>query len=240
MGSSHDTCETCAKICDDAKKNVKKLENKLQTLTIVCTASITLLGEHGAKALFDAVSSFTKIQEIASGKESSKETNQNDTNQNQKDNNKQGDKVALGSWKPYNKPNNQNNKESADAAKALDGLARISKQNTNQKADQPQVTGDAEVTKQIVKAATTTNEELQVPDQLIPRFPVPADPYAVFLTPSAMPFDVYSTTLGLGNNYGFGDYYGIDTSNYSGSPTPSANTISFFALGSFFNTRKRV
>ena len=30
MAVSHSGCETCAKICDDAKKNVKKLEKKIR------------------------------------------------------------------------------------------------------------------------------------------------------------------------------------------------------------------
>jgi hypothetical protein len=61
----------------------------------------------------------------------------------------------------------------------------------------------------------------------------------VFFTPSTLPFDVYSTTLALGNNYGFGEYYGIDTGSYAPS-TPNPSTLSVFAIGSFITTRKRI
>jgi hypothetical protein len=49
------TCEPCAKLCEEAKQNVKKLQKKLYIMTIVCTAAITLLGEQGAKALVSAL-----------------------------------------------------------------------------------------------------------------------------------------------------------------------------------------
>lgn len=234
-GSSH-ICEICLKSCDDAKKNVKKLESRLQTLTIVCTASITLLGEHGVKALFDVLSNFNKSQEIASGKENSKQEGTKDgTKDNQKDKPIQGGKISFRPWRDHNYPNNQGNQKSPDAHEIADALAKL-KQKPKEKQEELQVTGNPNLTKQIVKAATSTNTDLIASVQ---PFSVPADPYAAFLTPSGMPFDVYSTTLGLGINYGFGEYYGMDTSGYS-TPTPAANTISVFVLGSLFNTRKRI
>jgi hypothetical protein len=66
----------------------------------------------------------------------------------------------------------------------------------------------------------------------------PADPHALFLTPSAIAFDLYSTGLGLGNNYGFGEYYGADTGSI-GPSVPSPSPLAVFAMGGFLNTRKR-
>lgn len=238
MGNSH-YCETCAKICDEAKKNIKKLEKKVQTLSIVCAVSITLLGEHGGKALYDALYTFVKSKEIVDGKEGKKEDTKQDGNKDQKDKPNQIGKVGFGGWKQPYRFGNQNSKESADPNKALEGLIELAKKNIKKK-EEPQLVAVGDQANQIVQAATTNNQDLQMPEQFIPRFATTSDPYAVFLTPSAMPFDVYSTTLGLGNNYGFGEYYGMDTSNYSGSSTPTASTLSVFALGTAFKTRKRI
>ena len=124
-GSSH-ICEICLKSCDEAKKNVKKLESRLQTLTIVCTASITLLGEHGVKALFDVLSNFNKSQEIASGKENSKQEGTKDgTKDNQKDKPIQGGKISFRPWRDHNYPNNQGNQKSPDAHEIADALAKL-------------------------------------------------------------------------------------------------------------------
>ena len=92
------------------------------------------------------------------------------------------------------------------------------------------------VAERIAAAAVTQDTALAI------AAPAPTfDPYAAFLTPSALPFDVYSTTLALGNNYGFGEYYGMDSGSGTYSAAPDApTTISVLALGTFINTRKRV
>lgn len=67
----------------------------------------------------------------------------------------------------------------------------------------------------------------------------PFDPYAVFLTPSALPFDVYSTGLALGNNYGFGEYYGTSTGGAVAPTVPSPAPLTVFAVGGLMQSRKR-
>ena len=67
----------------------------------------------------------------------------------------------------------------------------------------------------------------------------PFDPYAFFLTPSALPFDVYSTTLALGNNYGFGEYYGVGTGGSVVPSVPSPAPLTVFAVGGLMTSRKR-
>lgn len=90
------------------------------------------------------------------------------------------------------------------------------------------------VAAQIARVATAT----EVPSLALPYTPV-VDPYAMFLTPSAISFDVYSTGLGLGMNYGFGEYYGADTGGSVGPATPSPSPLAVFAMGGLLNTRKR-
>jgi len=65
------------------------------------------------------------------------------------------------------------------------------------------------------------------------------DNYSVFFSPSLLPFDVYSNTLALGNNYGFGEYYGIDTGYFISTPTPGPVVLTGFAMLMFAPTRQR-
>jgi hypothetical protein len=67
----------------------------------------------------------------------------------------------------------------------------------------------------------------------------PFNPYAFFLTPSALPFDEYSTGLALGNNYGFGEYYGTNTGGAVAPPVPSPAPLTVFAVGGLMQSRKR-
>ena len=87
----------------------------------------------------------------------------------------------------------------------------------------------------IVKSAT------QEPIEFIPALTAiqSQDWRTEFLTPSTLPFDVFSTTIALGNNYGFGEYYGLGLDQYSGVSTPSPSGLSYFAVIKLFNNRKR-
>jgi hypothetical protein len=87
---------------------------------------------------------------------------------------------------------------------------------------------------EIARAAVATD----IPALVLPYTPV-TDPYAFFLTPSAIPFDIYSTGLGLGNNYGFGEYYGAGTGGSVGPTTPSPSPLAVFAMGGLMHSRKR-
>jgi len=46
---SHSTCPTCARICDDAKAEAKRLNKKVYAMTIALTSALTLLGKEAAK-----------------------------------------------------------------------------------------------------------------------------------------------------------------------------------------------
>lgn len=234
MGTPH-YCETCAKICDEAKKNIKKLEKKVQTLTIVCAVSITLLGEQGAKALYDVITNFNKVTEVADNgkKESNKEK---DTNKKEEAKQPGQNKLGFEGWHPRRQKNLYDTPETNKRSyQPSDELALIKKQPKEEK--QPEISLAA--SQQINIPFTPNLDIVPLSDQRLPFLPLPSDPYSVFFTPSTLPFDVYSTTLALGNNYGFGEYYGIDTGSYTTS-TPSAGTLSVFAIGSLINTRKRI
>lgn len=96
------TCEPCAKLCEEAKQNVKKLQKKVYVMTIVCTAAITLLGEQGAKALISvldstktAINSSESIDEIEKIEEQKKETDVEILNFDKKTSKKQKKKYEL-------------------------------------------------------------------------------------------------------------------------------------------------
>ena len=231
-------CETCVKICNEAKKNVKKLEKKVQTLTIVCTASITLLGEQGVKALYDTVSSFNKVTEVANGGKESKEDKTTTTDEENKDKPKEAikdGKVAIGNWKPHIPKRMFEDKEPTKPYSLTDELSRIKEQEKENKPEEINIAVKPQQFNLIVKSAT------QEPIEFIPALTAiqSQDWRTEFLTPSTLPFDVFSTTIALGNNYGFGEYYGLGLDQYSGVSTPSPSGLSYFAVIKLFNNRKR-
>jgi hypothetical protein len=65
------------------------------------------------------------------------------------------------------------------------------------------------------------------------------DSHSAFLTPSTLPFDVYSTTLGLGNNYGIGEYYGMNTGGAIVPTVPSPSPFAVFAMGGLVHSHGR-
>lgn len=231
MGTQH-YCETCAKVCDEAKKTIKKLEKRIQTLTIVCVASVTLLGEQGAKALYDVIQNFNKVTEVAeNGKE--KGNQEKDANKTEETKKPGQNKLGFEGWRPQRQKRLYDTPEKDTRGyQPSDELALIKKQPEEKQIEIPFVAS------QPMNIPVVNNSNVNLANLRVPFLPFPADPYAVFFTPSTLPFDVYSTTLALGNNYGFGPYYGIDTGGYIPS-TPNPGTLSVFAIGSLVNTRKR-
>jgi hypothetical protein len=211
----HNYCITCSKLCEEAKDKIKKLEKKVYALTIVCTSAITLLGEHGGKVLLDSLSTYNKAIGIANNEK------ENKNDQKDKDHTKEGNnnKVSFGVGGKFNQKHNFKDKESTKPYSITDELAKAKKEEKQDTEVAAEIT-DNKTPKQIAKIATST----QVPSLEIPVTNLfnQTDPYSVFFTPSYMPFDVYSTTLALGNNYGFGEYYGIQTSNITPAPAPGA------------------
>ena len=230
---SHGTCEACAKACEDAKDNVKKLQKKLQTMTIVTCVSMTIVGEQAAKSIVSFISTFNDASKAAEGKLPAV------SDDAKKEEDKNG-KVAIVPFRfqPYRFGLNTNKQQSN--YKPEDELARFTKKQPNKEKEQEiqiEVTPQTPVSRAIAQAASTNSVNL-IPTVAIPE----TDWRNVLLTPSTLPFDVYSTTVALGNNYGFGEYYGLGEANsYNPSiQTPSPSSLSVFAIAQLFNSRKRI
>jgi hypothetical protein len=237
-------CSTCARICEEAKAKVKSLEKKVYIMTIVCTSAITLLGEKGIQSLITALngvnSAMSAAAETGSGEPGQKDGNKNSSDSKQSNNNFLNPRYQ----RPWQPPVKLENKEQTRGYRPTDELARFSKENKiggDKPVEEPisVIVDQQKTTQEIIKAAMSNDTSLIA--GLANQSPVAfADPYAVFFTPSLLPFDVYSTTLALGNNYGFGEYYGIDTgSSYVAPSVPSPGTVTLLFFSQFTNTRKR-
>lgn len=236
----HGACETCAKACDDAKDKVKKLEKSLHTMTIVMSVSLTLAGEQIIKNTASYISSFSSV--MSSANELNNVQSGEDKNKEEKP---EQNKVAFSPFvypiQPFTqKQNKQTNQEEIKPYQLTDELARLD-EDDHKEPDKPKVAQDTnksqqkDLSKFIAQAALATNFTLNTATDTVPVI----DPYAVFFTPSTLPFDVYSTTLALGTNYGFGEYYGMDSGVYVPPSVPTPGTITLFAFPHFLNLRKR-
>lgn len=227
------TCESCSKLCEEAKQNVKKLQKKVQILTIVCTSAVTLLGEQGGKALISSLNTVNSALSVVESKKT-------DDKENKKENEQHINPIEplKGAWKPARnksliEQNKDNNTKKYDTG---DELARLPT------TKQEQNIGDIEPIVPENKIAKIVLDDQIQPLTIqpsyndIPHFP---DNFSLFYTPSLLPFDVYSNTLALGENYGFGDYYGINQQYIQASSVPETGTISIFALKTLINSRKR-
>jgi hypothetical protein len=238
-------CSSCARMCEEAKSKVKSLEKKVYVMTIVCTSAITLLGERGVQSLMSAINGMNSAITAASdiGKaDAPKNQEQKDNNSNKQSNSALFGQPYQGHWQ---KPFKIDNKEQTRGYQISDELARFPKENKiggDKPVEAPLVVTNEQnkLTKQIVQAALATDINLAPVTSLAAQTGF-ADPYAAFFTPSLLPFDVYSTTLALGTNYGFGEYYGIDTGGYYVPPSvPSPGAFTVVAFSQFFHNRKRI
>lgn len=236
---SHSGCPTCSQICEEAKNKVKTLEKKVYSLTIVTTVALTLLGEQAAKSVASYVQSFNSAMssvDVGVGAPQEKE-------------NKEPEKVTQnGNLLPYASiPTNPNPIKNGSFNVVTDTLfnSEPSSPFLLEVEDKDDVT-PSPAPKTVIKPIYTPKSPIETQIQMVnlpldlttlPVAPI-ADPYAVFFTPSYMPFDVYSTTLALGTNYGFGPYYGIDDGiNYP--PIPSSGPLSALAISQLLQNRKR-
>lgn len=227
MNSHSHGCDSCAKVCEEAKLAVKNLQKKVYALTIVCTSALTLLGEQGAKAVLSTLNSMNDAMAVVDGK-----APKSDKEKKEPEKTTSIDKVQGRIWSPKAPVKEQQGKFEND------DLVAVAKKKAATKEKEPEITIPSVPQRAIQNIATTNNQNLSIETPINANPFNIADPYAVFLTPSTLPFDVYSTTLALGNNYGFGEYYGMGTLN--GVPSvPDPKTISVFALGGFLNSRKR-
>jgi len=225
MNSHSHGCDSCAKVCDEAKTSVKTLQKKVYALTIVCTSALTLLGEQGAKAVMSTVNSMNSAMAAVDGKTAKDTKEPTKTSLN--------DRIIGRPWSPKS----PHGKEEQANFKNSDLLTMVKKKPQQEK--QPEIV-IPQVPQSVVQSVYYGNNQNLTPmDPINANTLNPADPFAVFLTPSTLPFDVYSTTLALGNNYGFGEYYGYGSLNASGTSIPEAGTVSVLTLGTLINTRKR-
>lgn len=228
MNSNSHGCETCSKICEDAKNSVKSLQKKVYTLTIVCTSALTLLGEQGAKAVLSTVNSMNSVMAAVDGKSGKDGKDPKDA--------KAPDKPAVGHvmGRPWNfvapKNHEEVNFKNTDLLAMSKKPAKKEEKAELKAPELPQVVIDN------VLSNNLNLTPLEIPNVNTSNS---SDPFAVFLTPSTLPFDVYSTTIGLGNNYGFGGYYGMGSINSNPAPVPDAGVVSLFAVSNLFNNRKR-
>lgn len=236
METHNHHCEVCERACIDAKHKVEKLQKKLQTMTIVMSVALTLAGEQVIKAAASYITSMksvvgaaNELSDVQNGKKEEKPAEQ---------------KTA---WTPpfnwqqrWKKPPLKEG-ELLRPYQLEDELALSKNQKPHPKPKQivlpePTVAGNSDVTAAIVQAALAKELPLTLGVSAL-QF---NDPYAVFLTPSTLPFDVYSTTLALGNNYGFGEYYGIGSGSGFVPPSiPAPSTLTVFGVSQFINLRKR-
>ena len=221
-------CDSCAKICEEAKDTLKSLQKKVYALTIVCTSALTLLGEQGAKAVMSTVGSMNKLVDAADGKDAKAP-----------DAPAEHHKTTLGNpliGKPWMSPPPKNVQEHQPIDEEAAKLA-LAKKNTG-KPKQPDIIKPV-LTDATIKNVLSNNQTLVLPEQPVVVPQMPQDAFTAFLTPSALPFDVYSTTLALGGNYGFGEYYGYGSLDAAPAPVPEAGTLSVIAFSQLVNTRRR-
>jgi hypothetical protein len=234
MSHKSHVCESCSKLCEEAKSNVKKLQKKIYILTIVTTSAITLLGEQGGKALLSSLNTVNSAMSVAEGKLPEKN----------KDNHAEQEKVnpvhpTKGAWIPArNKFITENTKkEPVKKYEITDELSRFTKKEKENTINVVEPKIPQNLLAGILSTEQTQPLTIQKTNGNIPQI---SDNFSVFFTPSLLPFDVYSTTLALGNNYGFGDYYGIDAGYIPSANVPDSSTVSILTLGTFINTRKRL
>lgn len=229
MPNKSHICQTCFLICEEAKENVKKLQKKLYVMTIVCTAAITLLGEQGAKSLMASLNAVKSAISTTEDKKESKEPELQEENK----------KNEIHAWtpsRPFLIPE-YIDKPFVKKYEMIDELTRLPKKEDPEK---PIAIVETKLSNKML-ASVTQNliSEPLLPLAVSNNLPQFSDNYAVFFSPSLLPFDVYSNTLALGNNYGFGDYYGIDTGFFINTPTPGSSALTGFAMFAFANNRRR-
>ena len=234
MSCKSHICDTCAKACEDAKLLIIKLNKRILVLSIVCTAAITLLGQQGGKALIESLNTVNTAMTAADPKHPKTESEE------KKEQTKPEIKNihAKGAWKPYQFSKKEYPEDKF--IKPYELVDELSSNNQNQEIKNNVISVlSIDTTDPLSLTNNNTNFtqtfELRS-NAYIPHF---SDNFSVFFTPSLLPFDVYSTTLALGNNYGFGEYYGIDNGYFISTPTPGPVVLTGFAMLMFASTRQR-
>jgi hypothetical protein len=69
MSKSH-SCQTCARLCDEAKDKSLRLEKKVYAMTIALTSALTLLGERAVEEIISLVRGVESITDSTQGESS--------------------------------------------------------------------------------------------------------------------------------------------------------------------------
>lgn len=221
---------------------LKKLQKQLIAFQLATAVGATVVGQEVMSKITDKLDYFRGMQSQimgggVGGGSSATPAAPVDGDKDKKDDksaNKDG-KVSMGGWKPTPR-----NRDTVQTAKAEQGGGDIS--NLVKGAAGGGAGSGGEMPLVSAKAKINTKALTQTPDIASLELPMefPVDNHAAFLTPSTLPFDVYSTTIGLGDNYGFGDYYGMGGGgSVQPIPTPSPSSVAVFAIGGLVNTRRR-
>lgn len=222
--------EENAKRAADAEAEVKSLKKKLLAFQLATAVGVALLGQDVFDRITAKVDAATAIQHKITGEGGAAAPDAHHPPEPQK--------VGMGGWGPFVPKRNPFGARHQDVPEHTDG--DISGVFAGRKPD----TDPPPVLPPVVTPPTQLQQavrKMDAPPDIAAVVPVeqPFDPYAVFLTPSTLPFDVYSTTLALGNNYGFGEYYGISSGGAAATSVPSPAPLTVFAVGGLMHTRKR-
>jgi hypothetical protein len=221
---------------------LKKLQKQLIAFQLATAVGATVVGQDAVAKIGEKLGFLQGIQQKimgggGGGAAPSAPAAPANTDKDKPKDGKGGEKISMGGWKPYRSKEPMTQQAAADKGSGDITKAFKEKPSGDGKGEAAEVSVVVQKPKIPVKALTQTPESL-MPE--IASAELPADNYAAFLTPSTLPFDVYSTTIALGDNYGFGDYYGMGGGG-SVQPisTPSPSTIAVFAVGGIVNTRRR-
>lgn len=254
----HGACEVCEKACMEAKSKVSALESKIYKMTIVMSVSLTLAGEQVIKNVASYISGFGQAMGAAGALEGEGGP--------QPDGGSGAAAVepAAGAGADLGARGLVDGAELAagggagggaaggvgQAAPVGLGMGMVSwtdgigsRAGDGGMATPPAVEvaggGGSGLTRLLVDTATDLSPPAGA-GWLDGVDPMWEEPHTAFLTPSALPFDVYSTTLGLGTNYGFGGFWGVDVGAPAVLPeAPSPGTLSVFGLTGLVHTRRR-
>lgn len=225
--------EENAKRAADAEAEVKGLKKKLVAFQLATAVGVAVLGQEAVSGIMARLDSVKAVQEKVTGggvadlgAEPAAPPPADPL------------KVGIGGWRPVRPPfkpskTEQTEKTDGDISGIFSG---------DYKSIPPDPLPPPTVTPPVVQPIDTRKAlQNDTPPVIADALTVepPFDPYAVFFTPSALPFDVYSTTLALGDNYGFGGYYGINTGGAVAPVVPSPAPFTVFAVGGLMHSRKR-
>lgn len=234
MGSKGNNCETCAQACLIAKQRVPQLEKRLYAMTIIMTVALTLAGQEVIKSVADYVSSINEVVNKADQLQESTAPAKSDSI-DVSVSNPNSDVPSVVSAPVVPLAEQLKPKPPAALDTGVTGASTLPAERPKSSPTSSYINDATSFTKLISAPADDYSQSLFAVDA--PHF---ADPHSVLLTPSLLPFDVYTNTLGLGVNYGFGEYYGIDTGwSYIPPSIPEPTTMTLFGLYPLMSYRRR-